>query len=97
MPMNENEVVDVLILAMKGRGKMGNQAIYRAFERVSNARGRKLAPKWQDQVREVLQAHCAGTPTHERRGRPGDYFVHHARGFWSCKVESRINDLLDRI
>lgn len=84
-------MVQYLILAMEGRGKMSNQAIYRELKAVCKRFGRKLPPNWESEVRQTLQAHTPGRPQHNGRD---DFFVWHSRGYWSCKVKSpTIEDL----
>jgi hypothetical protein len=87
--------VDIVVGAMEGRGTMSNNEIYRAVKMQAEKVSWGLAKEWEAQVRETLQAYCPGRPEHEKRGRPGDYFVFHADGYWSCKAKlPTIDDLL---
>jgi hypothetical protein len=78
-------VVQYLISAMEQRGVMQTQRIYREFKVVCDKHGHKLPPKWEDEVRQTLQAHC---PSRPRWNRKDDFFVYHRPSYWSCKVTS---------
>ena len=74
-----------LIWAMEGRRPMTNQEIYRAVEEVCSRHGRKLPNQWEAEIRQTLQAHCASSRQYNGKD---DFFVHHRRGVWSCRVTS---------
>jgi hypothetical protein len=73
-----------LIWAMENRRPVTNQEIYRAVEGACARHGRELPNQWEAAVRQTLQAHCSSSPQYNGRD---DFFVHHERGLWSCKVE----------
>jgi hypothetical protein len=79
----DDPMVLCVVMAMSGRGKMSNKAIYREVKKVSEQLGRPLLANWDAHVRQTLQAHCPGRPQHNGRD---DFFVWHGRGYWSCKV-----------
>ena len=89
---NLNPMVQYLVWAMEGRGKMSNKEIYKAVERVCKEHGRKLPPNSDAEIRQTLQAHCR---TRSQWNGRNDFFVWHERGYWSCNVTSpTINELV---
>lgn len=92
MPSYFNPMVDLVIWAMEGRGTMSLPSIYREVKAQADKHGRTLAPNWEAQIRETLQAYCPTSPEYEKRGRQGDFFVHPRRGYWSCKATSGTTD-----
>src|SRR5258708_34383225 len=78
-----SSMVQYLIWAVENRRPVTNQEIYRAVEGACARHGRELPNQWEAAVRQTLQAHCSSSPQYNGRD---DFFVHHERGLWSCKV-----------
>jgi hypothetical protein len=74
-----------VVLAMEERGVMSMQEIYDAVMAQYVRLNRGFVRNWKDQIRNTLQGYCRGCPEHARRSGD-DYFVHHGRGAWSCKI-----------
>jgi hypothetical protein len=82
---NLNSMADYLVWAMEDRRPMTNSEIYKAVKDVCLKHKRPLPDKWEAEIRQTLQAHCASRPQY-KGGR--DLFVFHRRGLWSCKTNS---------
>jgi hypothetical protein len=80
--MRDVTMAQFLILAMRGRGRMSNQSIYREAKDVCHKYSRELPTNWEAEIRQTLQTHCPGRPRWNRRD---DFFVWHGHGCWSCK------------
>ena len=91
MSRDVTPVAQYLIWAMEGRGIMATQSIYRAFKEVCDNHRHQLPPKWEEEVRQTLQAHCPSRPQWNNRD---DFFVYHRRGYWSCKATSPTDEEL---
>ena len=81
--MRKPQFVDLVLMAMRGRGVMSLGEIYAAVEPLFRRLSRVKRASWKGQVRETLQAFCPTCRNYERRGT-ANYFVHHGRGLWSC-------------
>jgi len=80
-----------LIWAMEGRGKMSLTDIYREIKAVCKRHGRQLPSNWEAEIRQTLQACCAGSRQHNGRD---DFFTWHERGYWSCNETSPTLDMI---
>jgi hypothetical protein len=73
-------IASFMIPAMQGRGIMSNNEIYKAVAQFCAEHKRRIRPNLKAQIRDALQDYC-GTYPHPK----GDYFIHHRRGYWSCR------------
>lgn len=87
--MDDVPMRQYLIWAMEGRGVMRTQDIYNSVKHWCAKMGRQLPPKWEEAVRQTLQAHCSSRPQYKGRE---DCFAYHGPGYWSCSAKSPIID-----
>jgi len=75
-------LVDRLIVpAMRGRGQMPVDQIYRAVKSRAKKSKLRLTPHWRATVRNTLQRYCK----HNEKFVGEFHFIHHDRGIWECR------------
>jgi hypothetical protein len=80
--------------AMQGGQPMPMRKIYMAVQAVWRRYDYEPPMKeWKSEIRRILQRHCPSCKDHNGKD---DFFIHHRRDVWSCKIvlqKPKIEDL----